>query len=118
MENDSCNTKVAAIKQHLEPIKKYGERVAAIKNFDENVKDSNYNPTPKYYDERCKCGRKIDWYVIGDLYRKGKGEAWSHSCKKLLRAGEGHKELLRDINEVIDSLIRWKEQLLDKGSES
>ena len=69
--------------------------------------------TPPYYGEKCKCGRKIDWYVIGDLYRKDKGEAWSHAGKKLLRAGEGHKTLIQDIDEVIDSLNRWKEQLND-----
>lgn len=69
------------------------------------------DPTPEYYGAKCKCGRKMDWYVIGDAYRKNKGEAWSHACKKLLRAGEGHKPLLKDINEVIDTLNRWKEQL-------
>ena len=73
------------------------------------------NPTPTHYGEKCRCGRKIDWYVIGDLYNKGKGEAWSHAGKKLLRAGEGHKTLIQDINEVIDSLNRWKEQLEDEG---
>lgn len=72
--------------------------------------------TPQYYGAKCKCGRKIDWYVIGDLYNKGKGEAWSHAGKKLLRAGEGHKPLLQDIDEVIDTLNRWKEQLFDKDS--
>lgn len=75
------------------------------------------DPTPGYYGAKCKCGRKIDWYVIGDLYNKGKGEAWSHACKKLLRAGEGHKPLLQDINEVIDTLQRWKEILRDKEGE-
>lgn len=72
------------------------------------------DPTPDYYGEKCKCGRKIDWYTIGDLYRKDKGSAWEHAMKKLLRAGEGHKSLEQDIDETIDSLNRWKEQLNDK----
>ena len=72
--------------------------------------------TPHYYGEKCTCGRKIDWYVIGDLYRKGKGSAWDHAMKKLLRAGEGHKPLLKDIDEVIISLNRWKEQISEQKS--
>lgn len=78
---------------------------------DSIINNTGSNPTPDYYGAACKCGRKMDWYVIGDAYRKGKGEAWSHACKKLLRAGEGHKTLEKDINEVIDTLNRWKEQL-------
>lgn len=89
------------------------EPVSCVNDSSNNGGDKK-NPTPEYYGAKCKCGRKIDWYVIGDLYRKEKGEAWSHSCKKLLRAGEGHKSLLKDINEVIDSLNRWKEQIKDK----
>ena len=75
------------------------------------------NATPEYYGAKCTCGRKIDWYVIGDAYRKGKGEAWSHAGKKLLRAGEGHKSLEQDIQEVIDTLTRWQEQLKDMEDE-
>lgn len=68
--------------------------------------------TPSYYGAKCKCGEKLDAYVICDKYsNKHKTSAWHHAVKKLLRAGDGHKPLLKDIDEVIDSLKRWKEQL-------
>ena len=68
--------------------------------------------TPSYYGAKCKCGAKLDPYVICDAYATpNKGSAWHHATKKLLRAGEGHKPLEKDIKEVIDTLNRWLEQL-------
>ena len=69
--------------------------------------------TPKYYGAKCKCGAKLDPYVICDAYSttKDKGSAWNHAVKKLLRAGDGHKLLHQDIQEVIDTLKRWQEQI-------
>lgn len=106
-------------KEILTALRQYGksylEIINVIKNTDtflnHNKKD---DITPEYYGEKCLCGRKIDWYVIGDLYNKGKGSAWDHAGKKLLRAGEGHKDLATDIKEVINSLNRWLEQIKDK----
>lgn len=34
--------------------------------------------------------------------------AHQHAIKKLLRAGQSVKTLEEDINEVIDTLVRWK----------
>lgn len=68
--------------------------------------------TPSYYGAKCKCGEKLDAYAICDKYaNEHKPSAWHHAVKKLIRAGDGHKPLLKDIDEVIDSLKRWKEQL-------
>lgn len=69
--------------------------------------------TPKYYGAKCKCGAKLDPYIICDAYatNPSKGSAWHHAVKKLLRAGDGHKPLHQDIQEVIDTLKRWQEQI-------
>lgn len=69
--------------------------------------------TPSYYGATCKCGAKLDPYIICDAYatNPNKGSAWHHAVKKLLRAGDGHKLLHQDIQEVIDTLKRWQEQI-------
>ena len=82
------------------------------------VEPTPYTPdtlTPKYYGAKCKCGAKLDPYIICDAYatNPSKGSAWHHAVKKLLRAGEGHKPLDQDIQEVIDTLKRWQEQIND-----
>jgi len=76
-------------------------------------KEESDTLTPKYYGAKCKCGAKLDPYVICDAYSttKDKGSAWHHAVKKLLRAGDGHKPLHQDIQEVIDTLKRWQEQI-------
>lgn len=84
--------------------KSYLQIINLIKNTD--------TFTPSYYGAKCKCGEKLDAYAICDKYsNEHKPSAWHHAVKKLIRAGDGHKPLLKDINEVIDSLKRWKEQL-------
>lgn len=95
-------------KQILDELKKSGksylEIIYIIKNTD--------TFTPSYYGAKCKCGEKLDAYAICDKYsNEHKTSAWHHAVKKLLRAGDGHKPLIKDIDEVIDSLKRWKEQL-------
>lgn len=88
----------------------YSERL-----FEDATEDNQKTKdmTPKYYGAKCKCGRKLDPYTICDAIGV-KSSAWDHAVKKLIRAGDGHKSLEQDINEVIDTLSRWKEQLEDK----
>ena len=78
-------------------------------------KDKQNTLTPKYYGAKCKCGAKLDPYIICDAYATNplKGSAWHHAVKKLLRAGDGHKPLDQDIQEVINTLKRWQEQIND-----
>lgn len=84
-----------------------------IKCYIEPTKDKPNNLTPRYYGAKCKCGAKLDPYIICDAYatNPSKGSAWHHAVKKLLRAGDGHKPLDQDIQEVIDTLKRWQEQI-------
>lgn len=84
-------------------------------SYVESTKDKPNTLTPKYYGAKCKCGAKLDPYIICDAYatNPSKGSAWHHAVKKLLRAGEGHKPLDQDIQEVIDTLKRWQEQIND-----
>ena len=83
------------------------------KSYVEPAKDKSNTLTPKYYGAKCKCGAKLDPYIICDAYatNPSKGSAWHHAVKKLLRAGDGHKPLDQDIQEVIDTLKRWQEQI-------
>lgn len=67
--------------------------------------------TPNYYGAKCKCGAKIDPYVVCDSYDGVQLSAHHHAIKKLLRAGQGHKSFTQDISEVIDTLVRLQEQL-------
>lgn len=78
-----------------------------------HINSDTNNVTPTYYGAKCKCGRKMDPYTVCDAYPNISSSAHHHAVKKLLRAGEGHKELSQDIQEVIDSLTRWQEQLND-----
>lgn len=95
-------------KQILDELKKSGKSYLQIINLIKNTDTF----TPSYYGAKCKCGEKLDAYAICDKYsNKHKTSAWHHAVKKLIRAGDGHKPLLKDIDEVIDSLKRWKEQL-------
>lgn len=95
-------------KQILDELKKSGKSYLEIIDIIKNTDTF----TPSYYGAKCKCGEKLDAYAICDKYsNEHKTSAWHHAVKKLLRAGDGHKSLLKDIDEVIDSLKRWKEQL-------
>jgi hypothetical protein len=74
----------------------------------QQVKD----PTPKHYKYTFR-GIKLDPYRILWLYRIGH-PAQQHAIKKLLRAGQSIKELEQDIDEVIDTLVRWKEMIREE----
>lgn len=65
----------------------------------------------EYYDKKCVCGAKLDPYAILRAYDHIVDPSHQHSLKKLLRAGQGHKSLAKDIDEVIDSLVEYKEYL-------
>lgn len=95
-------------RQILDHLKQSGKSFLEIIDI---IKNTN-TFTPSYYGAKCKCGEKLDAYAICDKYaNEHKPSAWHHAVKKLIRAGDGHKPLLKDIDEVIDSLKRWKEQL-------
>ena len=70
---------------------------------------NNSNPTPNYYNYMYK-GIKIDPYRISKIYNLSGPQ--EHAVKKLLRAGnkEGNN-LINEIDEVIKSLVRWKEMI-------
>ena len=94
-----------------------GEKLQSIEEiptFEEHLANNVpiKNVTPKYYGAKCKCGGKMDPYVVCDAYENIKASAHHHAVKKLLRAGEGHKALHQDVQEVIDTLTRWQEQLV------
>lgn len=57
-------------------------------------------------------GIKLDPYRIFAVYGITHA-AQQHAIKKLLRAGNGEKLLIQDINEAIDSLNRWKEMIAE-----
>lgn len=67
-----------------------------------------------YYDKKFN-GKRVDVYRVLKIF--GITEpAQQHAIKKLLRAGKSIKTLEQDIDEVIQSLNRWKEMLKeDKG---
>lgn len=72
----------------------------------------------KYYNAKCKCGRKLDPYAIMRAYPHIKDPSHQHALKKLLRLGQGHKSLLQDLEEVIDSLNDYKTYLLGEEGQS
>lgn len=41
--------------------------------------------------------------------------AQAHAIKKLLRCGKSHKDLSTDIQECIDTLVRWRQMLEEDG---
>jgi len=63
----------------------------------------------KHYDYKYK-GITFDPYRIIDIYGIHH-PAQAHALKKLLRAGKSIKPLIQDVDEVIDSLKRWKQMI-------
>ena len=63
----------------------------------------------EYYDYEYK-GIKLDIYRILKIYNIVE-PAQQHAIKKLFRAGKSIKNIEQDINEVIESLNRWKEMI-------
>ena len=60
------------------------------------------------------AGVKLDPYRIIQTYGISH-PAHQHAIKKLLRAGASVKPLVQDIDEVILSLQRWKEMLVEEA---
>ena len=62
-----------------------------------------------HYFKDVSCLDYIDVYRVLDLF-KVTDPCLQHAVKKLLVAGgRGHKDIERDIQDVIDSCERWKE---------
>jgi len=57
-------------------------------------------------------GLKIDVYRILEIFQIT-NPAQQHAIKKLLRAGKSIKPLSQDIDEVILTLERWKEMIIE-----
>jgi hypothetical protein len=70
----------------------------------------------KHYKFSFK-GVKLDPYRIMKVYGIT-DPAQQHAVKKLLRAGRSIKSLVRDIDEVILSLNRWKEMIHEDEEEA
>lgn len=67
------------------------------------------NPTPPHYRFTYR-GIKIDPYRLLLIYQITH-PAHQHAIKKLLRAGQSHKDLAQDVKEVIQALQRWVEMM-------
>jgi hypothetical protein len=66
-----------------------------------------------HYFKDVKHLEYIDVYRIIDLYNIT-DSCLQHALKKLLVAGgRGHKDISRDIQDVIDSCERWKDMQLE-----
>ena len=97
--------------KQLDMPKTHGKPLDKPEQIMEPISDEPSNVTPDYYGAKCKCGSKLDPYVICDAYDNIQASAHHHALKKLIRAGEGHKPLKQDVQEVISTLNRWLEQL-------
>ena len=65
----------------------------------------------KHYDYSYRGG-KLDPYRILQIYGIT-NPAQQHAIKKLLRAGRSLKPLTQDIDEVMLTLQRWREMILE-----
>ncbi|QJD58181.1 hypothetical protein HG264_04240 [Pseudomonas sp. gcc21] len=62
-----------------------------------------------HYKKDVSHLRMVDVYRVVELFDVPAGPI-DHAVKKLLCAGmRGHKDLAHDIQDVIDSLVRWQE---------
>lgn len=69
-----------------------------------------------YYDKQIG-GMRLDPYRIATIYGITH-PAHFHAMKKILRAGEGAKDLETDIDETIRTLERWKDMIAEDASVS
>jgi len=79
------------------------------------VSDDLWQPPKKHshYHRDVSHLKSIDVYRILDLFDVV-DQAIGHAAKKLLVAGgRGHKDIDKDIQDVIDTLERWKEMRLE-----
>lgn len=68
---------------------------------------------PNFYARITVNGVRVDYYKIVELYHLT-DPCICHALKKLLRAGRSHKSLPQDIQDAIDSLLRWQEMEFDR----
>ena len=80
---------------------------SAFELYKEPVKKDLGNHYKFYYK-----GLKIDVYRILEIFQIT-NPAQQHAIKKLLRAGNSIKPLNQDIDEVILTLERWKEMIIE-----
>ena len=106
---DDVKVKVKLTKKEITT--HYHKLLDEVTNDVGELRQSVEDITPSYYGAKCKCGIKLDPYTICDAYSNIQSSAHHHAIKKLLRAGEAHKPLKQDVQEVISSLQRWMEQL-------
>lgn len=67
-----------------------------------------------HYFKACKY-RQIDVYRVIDIFQVTHPCA-QHVLKKVLVPGSrGHKDLDRDIQDMIDTLLRWQEMRLEEA---
>ena len=93
---------------HCTENSKQDESFTVINSGEELKVDDN--PTPGYYNYEYK-GLKLDPYRITEIYGIT-NPAQQHAVKKLLRAGnKPGNETVQEIDEVIKSLVRWKEMI-------
>ena len=76
--------------------------------------ETNTQDLGKHYKFSYK-GIKLDPYRIMKVYNIT-DPAQQHAIKKLLRAGNSVKALSQDIDEVVVTLTRWKEMLLEDSN--
>lgn len=73
-----------------------------------DVPEAKLTKHPHYHKDVSKYD-SIDVYRVLDLFGVT-DQSIGHAAKKLLVAGgRGHKDIDRDIDDVIDTLERWKE---------
>ena len=70
---------------------------------------TNVQPKHGHYFKDVSHLKKIDVYRVIDLWEIT-DPALQHALKKILAAGKrGAKNQAQDVDEAIDSLVRWKE---------
>lgn len=83
------------------------QAVAAIKEYDKPIQTSDKKH--KHYYKYVGNLEYIDVYSVLKLYEVT-DPCIQHALKKLLVAGaRGYKDIERDIQDIIDTLERWKE---------
>lgn len=108
--------------------KGYENKITSV-DFDGGIVKQGYNPKESIIDKLMVDVEKhshykkdvshlkfIDPYRIAELYDLH--SCADHIAKKALCAGSrGHKDLLRDIQDIIDTAERWKQMIEEDGNE-
>ena len=79
-----------------------------------NVIDSEFSPDEKHahYKKDISHLNTLDIYRVTELFNPH--ACGAHIAKKALCSGQrGHKDLLTDIQDIIDTAERWKEMLIE-----